>query len=527
MKKVWIALVGLCCLMAFLVGAARAQQTPSLPHAFYGAVEINGQPASVGAQVEARGAGVLTGVDGNPITVTVAGRYGGPGGFDPKLVVQGQIANGTPIYFYVNGAPAECAVPAGPWHASYPFNSGAVTELNLRVLSPTTTSTPSPTFTSTGTPTETTTPTGTSTATETSTATPTATPTETGTPTATWTVTTTCTPTTPPAITATATATATPTHTPTITQTPTATLTRTPTLTPWPTWTPTQTAYPSPVYPSLEWVNFYGDIRLADGSVVNYGTVVDAYDPDGVRCGSYFVTTPGRYGPMPVYRDDETTGIDEGAEPGDRLRFFVDGMPAVSMGPEEPIWTANGDIWHVNLFAGPLVHRTIFLAEGWNLVSLGIMPHDADVVDVLWSIAGKYDRVLGFDCENGAKSYYPQLPPRLNTLRALDAWHGYWIKMLTDAHLIVVGVEIPENTPIHLCAGQNLAGYLPSLAQTPENALSSIQTDLYSVLGFDPYSGALSYYVSLPSGLNTLHMLEPGRGYWMRTTGATQLVYHE
>ena len=109
-----------------------AQQAPSLPHAFFGTVEIAGQPAPVGAQVEARGQDVRTGLVGNPIEVSQVGKYGGAGGFDPKLVVQGIVNEGAAIEFYVNGVRAECAEPGGQWLDSYPFQSGEVTELSLR-----------------------------------------------------------------------------------------------------------------------------------------------------------------------------------------------------------------------------------------------------------------------------------------------------------------------------------------------------------------------------------------------------------
>jgi len=101
MKRIAPLLVTVCLLTLLFTTPALAQ-VPSLPHAFYGAVEVNGNPAPIGAQVEARGAGVTTGIMGNPITVTEAGKYGGPGGLDPKLVVQGDIEEGTTITFYVN-----------------------------------------------------------------------------------------------------------------------------------------------------------------------------------------------------------------------------------------------------------------------------------------------------------------------------------------------------------------------------------------------------------------------------------------
>jgi hypothetical protein len=123
-------------------GHAAAPDIPDLPHAFYGAVTINGVAAPSGAMVEARGAGVLTGVLGNPIAISPAGQYGGPGAFDPKLIVQGSITDGTTITFYVNGVAAQCAEPNGAWLDSYPFKSGAVTQLNLRVEVATPTATP-------------------------------------------------------------------------------------------------------------------------------------------------------------------------------------------------------------------------------------------------------------------------------------------------------------------------------------------------------------------------------------------------
>ncbi|GAI49795.1 unnamed protein product, partial [marine sediment metagenome] len=79
-------------------------------------------------KVEAKGAGVSTGIEGNPISVSEAGKYGGPGGLDPKLVVQGYIEEGTIITFYVKGVSTG---QTAEWH------NGDVTELDLTVTIPT------------------------------------------------------------------------------------------------------------------------------------------------------------------------------------------------------------------------------------------------------------------------------------------------------------------------------------------------------------------------------------------------------
>lgn len=117
----------------FAATAAYADEPPPPPEAYYGTVMAYGRPAPVGTQVEARGEGVVIGIDGNPLPVTVAGRYGGPEWADGKLLVQGTIQEGAALEFYVNGVKAECAAPGGLWTSSHPFTSGTVTELNLRV----------------------------------------------------------------------------------------------------------------------------------------------------------------------------------------------------------------------------------------------------------------------------------------------------------------------------------------------------------------------------------------------------------
>jgi hypothetical protein len=164
MTKVVTTLLGFW-LIAVLGCPAATAQAPTLPHAFYGNIEIAGAAAPVDTQVEARGVGVVSNISGNPLVTTEIGKYGGPSAFAPKLLVQGAVAAGTPIEFYVNGVRAECSVEGGAWQASVPFAAGTITQVNLRVgqapplPTPTPTATASPTATRTpNTPTHTPTP---------------------------------------------------------------------------------------------------------------------------------------------------------------------------------------------------------------------------------------------------------------------------------------------------------------------------------------------------------------------------------
>jgi len=181
---------------------------------------------------------------------------------------------------------------------------------------------------------------------------------------------------------------------------------------------------------------------------------------------------------------------------------------------------------YVNRYTMTPAVRTINLRQGWNLISFDVFPTDPAIASVLSGIAGRYTRVLSFDCNAGTPglSYYPDLPA-LSSLQHMDPYHGYWIYMNSSATLTVQGFEIPDSTPIYLCAGWNLVSYLPESPLPVDVALQSIN-GLYSVvLGWD--NGALSYYPDLPPGLNSLHQMEPGHGYWVKLTAPATLVYPE
>jgi len=121
--KVMIIIFTAFALVVGLCATPVSAQGLPLPQAFYGTVKINGNPAPIGTTIEARGEGVLTG-EGNPITVTEAGKYGGPSLSDTTLLVQGDIEEGTALTFYVNG---EAAEQTAEWHGG----ATTATEFNL------------------------------------------------------------------------------------------------------------------------------------------------------------------------------------------------------------------------------------------------------------------------------------------------------------------------------------------------------------------------------------------------------------
>ena len=174
--------------------------------------------------------------------------------------------------------------------------------------------------------------------------------------------------------------------------------------------------------------------------------------------------------------------------------------------------------------------QDLVLNSAWNLISTNINPQNPDITVVQRPISGTYATIQSFD--QGALSYYPQVPAPLNTLRTIDALHGYWIRVtasppvtttLEAARLLVVGEAVPDTTPLALDAGWNLISYLPRSSRTVSEALTNINGYYSAVMGFR--GGALSYYPDLPPEINSLKSLEPGYGYWLKTSQAITLVY--
>ena len=112
-------------------------------------------------------------------------------------------------------------------------------------------------------------------------------------------------------------------------------------------------ADPEPqLHPTLSWINVYGEVALLRGEPVQPGDVITAYDSQGTLSGMFVVELEGKYGLMPVYQDDPSTEIDEGTVPGDQLSFKINGLPALVLGGDPPIWNASGTLLKLNLTAG-------------------------------------------------------------------------------------------------------------------------------------------------------------------------------
>ena len=75
--------------------------------------------------------------------------------------------------------------------------------------------------------------------------------------------------------------------------------------------------------PTDEWTDAYGSLAIG-GKPAQVGDEVAAFDPDGVLCGVFRVSSEGIYGFLHIYGDDDkSAATDEGAEKGNAITFRV------------------------------------------------------------------------------------------------------------------------------------------------------------------------------------------------------------
>lgn len=92
-------------------------------------------------------------------------------------------------------------------------------------------------------------------------------------------------------------------------------------------------------YPNPKFAAFYSSNTRINGQLAPIGSIIKAYDPNGVLCGVDTVSgTAGSFGFMSVYGDDPTsTGFDEGAVAGDTIHFTINNHNATFLAGDR-VW---------------------------------------------------------------------------------------------------------------------------------------------------------------------------------------------
>ncbi len=270
------------------------------------------------------------------------------------------------------------------------------------------------------------------------------------------------------------------------------------------------------VTPTDQWISVYCSTPTIDGIALKPGDMIAAYDPQGVLCGLDSVKADGAFGFMPIYRDDQFSPIDEGANPGDTIAFSINGKKVFTQPPVT--WTANGDRLQVCAFLSELC-TDLVLNQGWNLVSWNV-PLSGDISSVFGDQMSCIDLILSYD--RGGLTFDPDMT-KFSTLSTVDYSHGYWIKVKPGCTITLklCGAKIVSGS-IPIYKGWNLVSYWPTASLTPEDALASL-SGLAGAWSF--YNGAPKVYIPGMSLYSTLDTMRTYFGYWVKSTAVGSLVY--
>jgi hypothetical protein len=291
------------------------------------------------------------------------------------------------------------------------------------------------------------------------------------------------------------------------------------------------------VRPTDQWILLYGDLLTDERLPAPVGTVVDVVDGAGNTAAWTQVEQAGSYGYMPVYLDDPATEIDEGADAGEALTVRVNGVPSRCTA----VWTEFGDVIRLDITAVAVREVNIALAAGFNLVSWNVDTWNDSIQSVMAPILADLIQVQGFETTalnpsgtgTGAKLFTPG-GGVFNTLTLTDHRLGYWVKVRAPATLTIRGrsVNAADSTLIPLVSGYNLVSYLPETVDSTRHAVASTDGRLLQVQGFEtvlsarnlPQVGA-KLHTPLGAHFNTLRIMSPRLGYWVKVSAADTLVY--
>jgi len=173
----------------------------------------------------------------------------------------------------------------------------------------------------------------------------------------------------------------------------------------------------------------------------------------------------------------------------------------------------------------PVTSYNITLYDGWNLVSLPLIPTSTNITDVLAGIsgAGNVTQVWAYDPTlmpgDPWLSYYPWIAWSLNELQEMNDGVGYWVVMDGAGILTVNGQVMPgpgELPPMYdVYEGWNLGGMKSITTRAHDDYLANVYGKYTVIWGYD--TDADSYDLVFPSPPGS-GVLTPGSGFWIWMT---------
>jgi hypothetical protein len=172
----------------------------------------------------------------------------------------------------------------------------------------------------------------------------------------------------------------------------------------------------------------------------------------------------------------------------------------------------------------------ITLNEGWNLVSLPLIPTSNNISAVLAGAfgTGNITQVWAYDPgllpADAWLSYYTFLPWSANELKEMNDGVGYWIVVQGGTATLTINGQCmpdpPEVPPMYnVYAGWNLIGMKSLAARSHADYLANVAGQYTIIWAYDTVGGSYELVYS-PSGAGS-GVMNPGDGFWiyMQTDG--------
>ena len=192
---------------------------------------------------------------------------------------------------------------------------------------------------------------------------------------------------------------------------------------------------------------------------------------------------------------------------------------SVSFYSKEVYWETkapNKNVWPSLSFTRDSlsVSYDVSLSEGWNLISVPFDGVKSRPKDILGTLINNNQLLY----VSSPKGYYSPDDP-YSTLSTLNSKDGYYVKVKKSADKIYFRGKVLADASVSLSAGWNLISYYPDYELNIEDAFTALMSsnNLQYVVGFD--EGALVYDPNSTSS-NTLNVLKPTRGYWVKVNEA-------
>jgi len=164
----------------------------------------------------------------------------------------------------------------------------------------------------------------------------------------------------------------------------------------------------------------------------------------------------------------------------------------------------------VTISQGVFDVANIMLVEGWNLISLPLIPLKSDIEVVLAGIMDDVTSVWYYDVAiTDWRNFAPPLPA--SDLDFMEDGKAYWINMEAAQTLSIAGTEMPKGAQLppayDVVVGWNMVGFKSrAINVTAEDYLDG--TEYVRIYGFNNGD-----WFTIPDP--DVDLMEPGLGYWV------------